>query len=317
MVSYKTVPAKKKKMTVGRILKDYWQLYVLLIVPVAYTLIFNYYPMSGIQIAFKKFNYSLGVWGSPWIGWQNFEKFFTNYMFSRIMTNTIRISVLSVLIQFPFPIIFALALNSVYHARFKKTVQTITYIPHFISTVVLVGIVRQVFHPRLGLYGVIYYSVTGAYPLDPFIVPEAFDWLYILSGVWQNFGYGSIMYLAALANVPGEWYEAAEIDGANRFQRMLHIEIPSILPIVIIMLIMRVGSLLGVGFEKVYLMQTNMNLRTSEVISTYVYKQSIGGGALGQYGYSQAVDLFNNVVNLILLFSVNTVARKVSETSLW
>jgi len=299
------------------ILRNYWQLYVLLIVPVVYILIFHYYPITGMQLAFKKFDYALGMWGSPWNGLDNFRKFFGNYMFSRIIINTVRISVMNVLFTFPFPIMFALALNSVYHTKFKKTAQTLTYIPHFISVVVMVGILRQFLHPRIGVYGGLMYLMTGDYPKDPFIMPQAFDMLYVTSGVWQTFGYGSIMYLAALSGVNPELYEAAEIDGTTRFQRVLHVEFPSILPTIIIMLILRVGTLIGVGFEKVYLMQTAMNLQTSEVISTYIYKQSIGGGVLANYGYATAVSLFNNVINFILLVSVNAISRRVSETSLW
>ncbi len=311
-----TIP-KKKKMSLQRIIQNYWQLYVILIIPIVYIIIFSYVPMFGIQIAFKKFNYKLGIWGSPWVGFKNFEKFFTNYMFERIMVNTMRISFFNTLFSFPFPILFALCLNSVFHNRYKKTVQTITYMPHFISTVVVVGMLRQMVNPRLGIYGVIMKALTGTMPIDPFIVPGVFDLLYIGSGIWKSFGYSSIMYLAALVAVNPELHEAAQIDGATRFQRMLHVEIPCIAPTVIIMLIMSVGHLLGVGFEKVYLMQTTMNLQTSEVISTYVYKQSIGGGGVGQYGYSTAVSLFNNIVNIILLVIVNAISRKVSETSLW
>jgi len=288
-----------------------------MIVPVVYILIFQYYPITGLQLAFKKFDYALGMWGSPWNGLDNFKKFFSNYMFSRIIINTVRISILNVLVTFPFPILFALALNSVNHSNFKKTAQTLTYIPHFISVVVMVGIMRQFLHPRIGVYGSIVYTFTGDYPKDPFLIPTAFDPLYVLSSVWQTFGYESIMFLAALTSINPELYEAAEIDGTTRFQRVMHVEIPSILPTIIIMLILRVGTLIGIGFEKVYLMQTAMNLQTSEVISTYIYKQSIGGGALANYGYATAISLFNNVINFILLVSVNAISRRVSETSLW
>lgn len=301
-----------------RNLRQYWQLYLFLLLPTLYILIFAYYPMTGVQLAFKKFNYKLGIWGSPWVGFEQFRKFFSNYMFERVMINTIRISVLSALAGFPVPVIFALALGSVYHPRYKKAVQTITYMPHFISTVVLVGILKQVFHPRVGIYGIVYSALNGgALAGDLFSSPAAFDGLYIWSGVWQSFGWGSILYLAALSGVSPELHEAAEIDGATRFQRVLHVDIPAILPTIIITLILRLGSLLGVGFEKIYLMQTDMNMRVSEVISTYVYKRGLGSGGNPDYSFATAVGLFNNVINLVLLISVNKIAKLVSETSLW
>lgn len=298
-------------------IKLYWQLYLFLLLPLAYILIFSYYPMTGVQIAFKKFDYKLGIWGSPWVGFENFRKFFSNYMFKRVLGNTIRLSVYGTLAGFPIPIIFALSLNCITHQRYKKTVQTITYMPHFISTVVMVGILKQFFHPRVGVYGIICKALTGEIPADLFASPTAFDSLYIWSGVWQGFGWGSILYLAALSGVDPQLHEAALIDGATRFQRIIHIDIPAIMPTIIITLIMSVGSLLGVGFEKIYLMQTDMNLRSSEVISTYVYKRSLGSGGNSDYAFSTAVGLFNNVINLILLVSVNKIASLVSETSLW
>jgi len=300
-----------------RNLRKYWQLYVFLLLPLIYILIFAYYPMAGIQIAFKDFQYKLGIWGSPWVGFENFEKFFSSYMFSRVMINTLRLSFYGIIAGFPVPIIFALMLNSVYHMRLKKVVQTITYIPHFISMVVMVGMLKQVLHPRVGLFGVLYSLVTGSVPADVFANPELFSSLYIWSGVWQGFGWGSILYLAALSSVSSELHEAAQIDGATRFRRVIHIDIPAIMPTIIIMLIMSMGSLLGVGFEKIYLMQNDLNLRVSEVISTFVYKRSLGAGGNSDYSFSTAVGLFNNMINLILLVTVNKIASRVSETSLW
>lgn len=307
-----------RKAKLMRTLRQNWQLYLFLLIPTVYILIFSYYPMTGIQLAFKKFTYKLGIWGSPWVGLKQFEKFFTNYMFERVMTNTIRISVFSIVAGFPIPVIFALALNSVYHPRFKKAAQTITYMPHFISTVVLVGIMKQIFHPRVGIYGVVYSALNGgSLAGDLFASPAAFDGLYIISGIWQSFGWSSILYLAALSSVSPEFHEAAEIDGATRLQRVLHVDVPAILPTIIITLILRVGQLLGVGFEKIYLMQTDMNLRVSEVISTYVYKRGLGSGGNSDYSFATAVGLFNNVINLLLLVTVNKIAGKVSDTSLW
>ena len=238
-------------------------------------------------------------------------------MFQRVMTNTLRISFLGLLAGFLLPILFALCLNCVYHPRFKRVAQTITYLPHFISTVVLVGMLKQFFNPHVGIYGIVYTFFTGSTAADLFASASAFDPLYIISGVWQSFGWGSILYLAALSGVSPELYEAATIDGATRFQRVLHVDIPAILPTIIIMLIMNAGSMLNVGFEKIYLMQTDMNLRVSEVISTFVYKRGLGSGGNSDYAFSTAVGLFNNVINLILLVTVNRIAARVSETSLW
>jgi len=300
-----------------RAIRRHWQLYLFLLLPAVYIGIFAYYPMTGVQLAFKKFDYNLGIWGSPWVGFEQFRKFFSNYMFERVMTNTIRISVLGTIAGFPVPIIFALCLNCVFHLRYKRTVQTITYMPHFISTVVMVGILKQFFHPRVGVYGIFYTMFTGATAGDLFASPSAFDPLYIFSGIWQGFGWGSILYLAALSGVSPELHEAAMIDGATRFQRVHYVDIPAIMPTIIITLIMSIGSLLGVGFEKIFLMQTDMNMRVSEVISTYVYKRGLGSGGNSDYAFSTAVGLFNNVVNLILLITVNKIASMVSETSLW
>jgi len=302
---------------VKRELQRNWQLYLFLVLPIVYITIFAYVPMFGVQLAFKKFDYNLGIWGSPWVGFANFQKFFSNYMFERVMTNTLRISIEGTVAGFPIPIIFALGLNCMYHPKYKRVCQTITYMPHFISTVVMVGILKQVFHPRVGLYGNIYTMFTGTIATDLFAMPEAFDALYILSGVWQGFGWGSILYLAALSGVSPELHEAAQIDGANRMQRVWHVDVPAIMPTIIITLILNVGSILGVGFEKIYLMQSDLNLRVSEVISTYVYKRGLGSGGNSDYAFSTAVGLFNNIVNLVLLITVNWVAGKVSETSLW
>ena len=295
----------------------YWQLYLFLIPPVLYILIFAYYPMLGVQIAFKKFNIVKGIWGSPWVGLYQFQKFFKAYQFKNILTNTISLSLYAVLASFPFPVVFALALNVMTHKRYKKVVQTITYIPHFISIVVLVGIVNQVFHPMNGLYGTIAKALTGAHPKDLLGSPQSFPHIYVWSGVWQNFGYNSIVYVAALSGVSAELHEAAEIDGASRLKRVFHIDFPAILPTVTIMLILRMGSVMSLGFQKIYLMQNSLNLSASEVISTFVYKKGLASGAANDYSYSTAIGLFNSVVNLIMLTVVNTISRKVGETSLW
>ena len=296
-------------------IKRDWRLYVFLLIPVAYILIFAYYPMLGIQIAFKKDSAVGGIWGSKWVGLANFQKFFKSYQFQRVLANTLRLSLYSLAFGFPVPILFALLANTVNSARYKKITQTIVNLPHFISVVVLVSMVNQVFGSRTGLYGLIGQALTGAYPPDLFADANSFQHLYIWSGVWQNFGWNAIIYIAALTSVSPDLHEAAQIDGASRLQRVIHIDFPSILPTIVIMLILRVGQIMNIGFEKTFLMQNSLNLARSEVISTYVYKQGLTGKT--DFSYSTAINLFNSVINMVLITSVNWISRKVGETSLW
>ena len=295
----------------------YWQLYVFLLIPVAYILLFHYYPMTGLLIAFKKFNFKGGIWGSPWVGLYQFQKFFKAYQFRQVLGNTLLLSVYSILAGFPIPILFALTLNVITRPRFKKVAQTITYMPHFISVVVLVGMMMQIFHPLTGLYGTFSRFFTGKTPSDLLASPATFPHMYVWSGVWQGFGYGSVIYIAALTNVSSELHEAAEIDGASRLKRVIHIDFPAILPTVTIMLILRMGSVMSLGFQKIYLMQNSLNISASEVISTFVYKKGLASGASNDYSYSAAIGMFNSVINLILLTLVNAISRRVGETSLW
>ena len=294
----------------------HWQLYLFLVIPIVLVFIFNYIPMAGIQLAFKKYNMNLGIMGSPWIGFDNFKKFFRNYQFWRLLKNTLTLSLYGMLAGFPIPIMLALLLNSMNNLKYKKFIQTVTYMPHFISTVVMVGLIIQVFNPRIGLYGIIYSAVTGNNAPDILGSASAFPHIYVLSGVWQSMGWNSIIYMAALAGVDAELHEAAQMDGASKFQRILHIDLPSILPTAIMLLILNAGSIMNIGFEKAFLMQNNLNLRSSEVISTYVYKMGLDS-ATGDYGYATAIGLFNSVINLILIVSVDAVSKKVTEQSLW
>ena len=294
----------------------HWQLYLFLVIPIVLVFIINYIPMAGIQLAFKKYNMNLGIMGSPWIGFDNFKKFFRNYQFWRLLKNTLTLSLYGMLAGFPIPIMLALLLNSMNNLKYKKFIQTVTYMPHFISTVVMVGLIIQVFNPRIGLYGIIYSAVTGNNAPDILGSASAFPHIYVLSGVWQSMGWNSIIYMAALAGVDAELHEAAQMDGASKFQRILHIDLPSILPTAIMLLILNAGSIMNIGFEKAFLMQNNLNLRSSEVISTYVYKMGLES-ATGDYGYATAIGLFNSVINLILIVSVNAVSKKVTEQSLW
>ncbi|PYE44374.1 sugar ABC transporter permease [Paenibacillus barcinonensis] len=296
-----------------RSLKKHWELYLLVLPPVLYLLIFKYIPMVGVQIAFKDFSVVKGIWGSPWVGLKHFEAFFESPNFWLLIKNTIGISFYSLLAGFPIPILLALALNEIRTGFFKKTVQMVTYAPHFISTVVMVSIIILMLSPHVGVVDKLF-SMLG-FPMTNFMgIPEYFKSIYVWSGVWQGMGYSSIIYIAALAGVDPSLYEAAKMDGASRLRKIWHIDLPTLVPVTVIMLILSLGSIMGVGFEKIYLMQNPLNTSASEVISTYVYKVGLIGA---NFSFSSAVGLFNSVINLILLIIVNSISRKVSENSLW
>ncbi|MDD3409176.1 MAG: ABC transporter permease subunit [Eubacteriales bacterium] len=295
--------------------RKHWQLYLFLLLPLLYLIVFKYYPMLGAQIAFRKFKPQMGIWGSPWVGFANFSKFFSSYQFTRVISNTLTLSFYSLLAGFPIPVMLALMLNSLQGKRYRNLVETVAYMPHFISTVVLVGMMMQVFNPHIGVVGALYRLVAGASMPDLFGRASAFSHLYVWSGVWQNAGWNTIIYTAALAGVDTELHEAAQIDGASRFRRVLHIDLPAVLPTITIMLILNAGNIMSIGFEKDYLMQTDLNLQTSEIISTYVYKVSFVQGS--DFSYAGAVGLFNSVVNMILLVTVNALSRRLGESSLW
>ncbi|KRE45801.1 sugar ABC transporter permease [Paenibacillus sp. Soil724D2] len=290
-------------------------MYALLALPVIYVLVFKYYPMYGAQIAFKDYIASKGVAGSEWVGLKHFIRFFNSYEFVKLMKNTLIISLYSLLAGIPFPIILALSLNYVKNQLFKKSVQMITYAPHFISVVVIVGIVMELLDPRNGLVNMLL-GQLGFEPINFMARPEYFSSIYVWSGIWQNVGFSCIIYLAALAGVDPAQHEAAVIDGASKFQRMLHIDLPSILPVMIILLILNTGHILDLGFEKVLLLQNPLNARTSEVIDTFVYKVGLASQTMN-YSYSTAINLFKSVIGLILLISVNQMAKKAKQESLW
>jgi putative aldouronate transport system permease protein len=253
------------------------------------------------------------MWGSPWVGLKHFERFINGYQFWTLFKNTLGLSAYQLIAGFPMPILMALIVNQVTNMKVKKTVQTITYAPHFISTVVLVGMLFTFLSPRSGFIN----KIIAAFGGEPIFFMASAQWfktLYVLSGIWQNAGWGMIIYLAALSNVDTGLYDAAMIDGANRFQRVIHIDIPSIIPTAIMLLILNMGRVMSVGFEKAFLMQTPANLESAEIISTYVYKVGLLNA---QFSFSTAVGLFNSVINLILIIVVNSLARKYSETSLW
>ena len=310
---------KRQNSRLARTLFDVrrnYQLLLFILLPLIWLIIFRYVPMVGVQIAFRKYTPAGGIWGSEWVGLSNFVKFLTSYQFFRVLPNTIRISVYYLLAEFPIPITLALLLNVMLHKRLRKTIQTVIYLPHFISTVVIVGMLFQLFNNRIGVYGVFMRALTGVAPGDPFATASTFPHMYVWSGIWQHMGWSTIIYTAALSGVDMELHEAAQIDGASRFTRLRYIDFPCILPTAIILLILSSGDILSVGFEKAYLMQNNLNLARSEVISTYVYKVGMTAGA-SDFSYASAIDLFNAVISLILLTIVNFAAKRISSVSLW
>lgn len=292
-----------------------YQLYLIILLPVIWLVVFKYIPMVGVQIAFRDFQSTQGIFGSEWVGFKHFINFFNNYQFYDIIRNTLVISFYQLIAGFPLPIILALALNSTIRTKFKKFVQMITYMPHFISVVVLVGMIIQFTSPRVGIVNNFITSL-GFEAIDFMSRPELFSSLYVWSGVWQSCGWGTIIYLAALASVDTELHEAATIDGASRFKRVQHIDLPMIVPTMATMLILNFGRIMDLGFEKVYLMQNSLNTSASEVISTYVYKVGLAS-SFPDYSYASAVGLFNSAINLVLILIVNNLSRKFTETSLW
>lgn len=293
--------------------KRYLQLYLLALIPFLFVLFFNYIPMGGILLAFKDYSIRKGIFGSPWAGLKYFRQLFTIPIFPTILKNTIMLSLESMLFGFPFPIILALAFNEIRNARVKKTLQTISFAPYFISTVVVVSMIFQMFSYRYGVVNSVL-NMLGIESVNFTGIERFFKPAYIISGIWQSAGYSSILYIAALAAVDVSLYEAAAIDGASRLQRVLHVDLPCIAPTIIITLILNAGNILSVGFEKAYLLQNPVNYNVSEIIATYVYKTGI---EQAQFSFSTAVGLFNAVVNCIMLVSVNAIANKVSETSLF
>ncbi|UUZ85259.1 ABC transporter permease subunit [Paenibacillus sp. P26] len=304
--------ARKKKTALYKILQNY-ELYLFLLPTILYFLVFHYIPMYGVQIAFKNFIAVKGFTGSPWVGFEHFERFFESYQFVTVLRNTLGISLYELAVAFPAPILLALLLNQVTSERFKKIVQTVTYAPHFISVVVVVGMLYLFLSPKHGLVNQIL-PALGVQPVFFMASPDWFKTIFVFSGIWQNLGWSAIIYLAALSGVNPDLHEAAVVDGATKLQRIRHIDLPAILPTIVILLILNVGSLMSVGFEKVYLMQNQLNIDASEIIQTYVYK---AGLLNAQFSYSAAIGLFNSVVNFILLVAVNQMARRTKQASLW
>lgn len=288
-------------------------LYLFVLPAVVLIFIFNYLPMYGIQIAFKDFTPYQGIIGSNWVGLKHLIRFFNSFQFWDLIKNTVGLSVYLLIVGFPFPIILAIIINQLRNNRFRSFVQTVAYAPHFISVVVVIGMMLVFLSPTSGLIGNMLRFI-GKTPLDYMGEPSWYQTLYVLSDLWQHVGWDSIIYFAALTTIDTELYDAAAVDGVNKWQRIFFIDIPFILPTIIILLILRVGNIMSLGFEKAFLMQNSLNIGVSEIIPTYVYKIGL---ISAQYSYSSAIGLFNTVINFILLFTVNKLAQKSGEMSLW
>lgn len=285
-----------------------------MILPVViYYVVFAYAPMYGIQLAFKNYRVKQGIWGSPWVGFEHFQRFFSAYNFKQLIGNTIGISVYSILVGFPIPIIFALMLNYLKNKFMKKTVQMVSYAPYFISTVVMCGMIAIFLNVDTGIFNTIR-NLVGLESVDFLAKAEWFKSIYVWTGVWQGMGWSSIIYISALSGVDYQLHEAAIVDGATKIQRMIHVDLPSIKPTIIMLFILQMGSVMNVGFEKVFLLQNSLNQSSSSVISTYVYNV----GLINQdYGYSTAVGLFNSVINLILIVASNQLSKRLTQESLF
>lgn len=288
-------------------------MYILLFPTLLYFFIFSYIPMYGVLVAFQDFSFSKGVFGSKWVGLYHFITFFKSMYFPRLVRNTVLISVYSIIWAMPVPVIFALLLNEVRNKNFKKAVQTISYFPHFISTVIVVGILVSFLSPVDGIVNILRMKL-GLNPINFMQDSRWFRTLYIGSGIWQGFGWGSILYLASLSSISSELYEAAYVDGASRWQQTIHISLPGIAPTFIILFILNVGKIMSVGSSKIILMYNPATYDVADVISTYVYRKSLMGG---EFSFGAAVGLFNTVINFVLVYITNKISRKVSDVSLW
>ena len=307
--SFSSLIANKKLRTAVR----NWQLYLMILPALAYIIIFAYKPMYGVQIAFREYNFADGITGSKWVGFDQFKRLFNSYWFPVILKNTLTLSFLSIIIGFPLPIIFSLMLNELKNDRVKKTIQTVSYAPHFISMTVMCGMLLLFLSPTSGVINNIIEALGGE-PIAFMQKPGMFKWVYVISGVWQGLGWGSIIYCAALSGVDSALLEAAELDGANRLQRIWNINIPVLVPTIMVQFILQCGRILSVGYEKVLLLQNTANLNASEVISTYVYKVGL---EQFDYSFSTATNVFNSICNTIMLILVNTISKKMTEESLW
>ncbi len=308
----KILASKNTKKTLKKIFYNY-ELYLFILPAFVYFIMFQYFPLYGVQIAFRNYNPGLGILNSPWVGLRHLKRFCNSYYFWVLIWNTLSINLYQLVAQFPAPIILALMINTVKYNRFKRIVQSVTYAPHFISTMVFVGMIFAFLSPASGLINN-FIRLFGGREI-PFITrPELFKSIYVWTGVWKSMGWGSIIYLAALTGISVEVHEAAIIDGATRLKRVWYVDIPGILPTIVILLILNIGRIMSVGFERIFLMQNPLNMSSSDVINTYVYRT---GMIQAQYSFSAAVGLFNSLINFIMLILANRISRKVAEISLW
>lgn len=312
MSKVKDVAVLPRKTGLGGRLLRHWEYYLLLLFPIIITIIFKYIPIYGVQIAFRDFNPVDGFWGSPWVGLKWFRRFFSNYNSVRMIKNTVLLSLYSILWTFPIPIVLSLFINQLKNKKFQRVTQTVIYAPHFISVMVLCGMLRIFLSPNGGLISTIISIFGGPSNVNWIDSSSAFRTIYISSSIWQDAGWGTIIYLATLSSVDISLYEAAKVDGANTWQRILHIDVPVLVPVIVIQLIMSFGNLMNVGFEKAFLLQTPLNKATSEIIATYVYEQ---GMLKAMHSFSTAVNLFNTAVNIVLLMVVNQICKKLSNVS--
>lgn len=293
-----------------------WQkrgLFGIMLIPLAWYIVFKYVPMYGVQMAFRRFNPALGITRSPWVGLKYFRQFFHSYYFKDLLWNTVSLSLYQLAVGFPAPIILALVINEIRQRSLQKFVQNVTYIPYFLSTVVSVSMLTLFCNPSYGIFNKIL-GLFGVPATDWMAKPGAFQTLYVFSNVWQNIGFNSIIYIAVLASVDPDMYEAATIDGCSRWRKMISISLPALVPTIMVLLVMRLGSIMNVGFEKVLLMQNPVNMSRSNVIATFVYTNGI---QQGEYSYATAIGLFNSAINFLLLFIANKLARKLTGSSLW
>ncbi|GAB2662815.1 ABC transporter permease [Kribbella swartbergensis] len=307
------IPRPSRRTQARRSLRRHWQLYLLVVVPLAYFVIFKYIPIANAVIAFKNYSPVKGPWGSEWVGFRNFELFFANPVFWTLVKNTFILAAYTVLASFPIPIILAIALNEIRNGRFKKVVQLVTYAPYFISTVVVVSMTILVLSPRLGFVNDAI-GLFGVPAVDFLGNPDYFRHIYVWSDVWQTTGYSAVIYLAALAGIDPALHESAKIDGATRLQRIWHVDLPGIMPTAVIILVLGVGNIMSIGFEKAFLLQNPLNLAQSEIIATYVYKTGLLNA---DFSMATAIGLFNSVINLFLLLGVNFAAKRITGNGLW
>ena len=297
----------------GQNIRRHPVLYLMALPVIVYYIVFHFMPMFGLIISFQRYVPSKGYFGSEWVGLANFKRFFSDVYFSRLLINTFQINLLDLIIGFPFPIIFALMLNEIQSTRYKKLTQTVTYMPYFISLVVICGLIHT-FSKESGPLSVIISSITGKPPQNLLSQPSMFQPLYVITNIWQGFGWGSIIYFASLSGIDPTQYEAAVIDGAGRFRQMLSVTLPAIAPTIVIMLILRIGNMMSLGYEKIILLYSPITYATADVISSYVYRIGI---VQMDYSYGSAVGMFNSLINLVLILLANTVSRRINETSLW